>query len=91
MKQGKGFWLTLLAAMAVCCGVKLVILSGGLSVLAGILTGRGWWFLVSGVVLVLGGGWGLMRRRRSGQCEESGGKNKKERTASASQRSGHCV
>jgi ABC-type nickel/cobalt efflux system permease component RcnA len=87
VKQGKSFWLALLAGMAVCCGVKLLILSGGLSFLAGILTGRDWWLIFGGVVLLLGAGWWLMRRCRSVRCEESGDEAKEKGTSCSSQRS----
>jgi LPXTG-motif cell wall-anchored protein len=65
MEQGKKYWLTtLLTGLAVCCAVKLVVLSGGLGFLAGIFTGQGWWLILGGSVLLLGAAWWWLRRRQ---------------------------
>jgi LPXTG-motif cell wall-anchored protein len=59
--------LPLLAGLAVCCGIKLLILSGGLGFLASIWIDDGWWFVSAGGILLLtGAGWWLRRRRRPG-------------------------
>jgi LPXTG-motif cell wall-anchored protein len=68
MKQSKGHWLTLLVGLAVCCAVKLVVLSGGLGFLAGIFTGQGWWLILGGNALFLGAAWWWLRRRRQSRC-----------------------
>ena len=68
MAQGKAYWLTLVAGLAVCCAVKLVVLSGGLGFLTGIITGQGWWLILGGSVLLLGAAWWWLRRRRQQRC-----------------------
>jgi LPXTG-motif cell wall-anchored protein len=86
MKQSKSYWLTLLTGLAVCCAVKLVLLSGGLGFLAGILTGQGWWLILGGGLLLLGAGWWWFRRRRKPR-EDSSDETGKKGTACSSQRS----
>lgn len=64
MAKGSGWLVTLLAGLAVCCGIKLLFLLGGFSFLAAVLTGHAWWLVAGAVVLALATGAWWFRRRR---------------------------
>ncbi len=82
MARDKGHRLaTFGLALTLCCGVKLLLLSGGLGVLAGLATDHGWPLIAAGGFLLLAAGWWWFRRRTSARCKPPVNETKEKQTA----------